>query len=232
MVVPPVTALVFMKIESERVPRKNLRQVGGKPLFCWIFKVLSQSQYIERIVLNTDSELIAREVTSRFDVRVHMRPDHLLRITSDEANQIMAHDLSLDDGGHFLQTHSTNPLVTLETLDRAIDVFFQEAVPSGYDSLFTVTAHRKRFFFADGRPVNHDPSDLRKTQELDLLLEENSCIYLFSRESFVANGMNRIGKRPFLLEIPAGEALDIDTEDDLALAEKILGSRGKGPHGA
>ena len=217
-----VTALVFMKLESERVPRKNLRPVGGEPLFHWVFDALTRSEHVGRIVLNTDSELIADQVTARFDVTVHMRPEHLLYITSDEANQIMAHDIGLEAGDFFLQTHSTNPLLTVNTLDRAVEVFFRDALPSGYDSLFSVTAHRKRFFYSDGRPVNHDPSELRKTQELSALLEENSCVYLFSRSSFENNGMNRIGKRPFLFEIPAGEALDIDTEEDLALAEKLL----------
>lgn len=220
-----VTALVFMKLESERVPRKNLRLVGGEPLFHWIFKTLSESRYVDGIVLNTDSELIAEQVTARFDVRIHMRPDHLLRITGDEANQIMAYDLTLEPGEFFLQTHSTNPLLSARTLDLSIKSFFERALPDGFDSLFSVTPHRKRFFFSDGRPVNHDPRSLRKTQELDPLLEENSCIYLFSRTSFKANGNNRLGVRPFLFETQADEALDIDTEEDLALADRLLMSR-------
>lgn len=228
--VQPVTALLFMKIDSERVPQKNLRDVGGQPLFYWVFEALSRSRYVDHIVLNTDSERIAKEVTSRFDVKIHMRPDHLLTIDQDEANQLMAHDLSLETSQYFLQTHSTNPLLTTRTLDRAIEVYFQKALPAGRDSLFSVTAHRKRFFDADGRPVNHDPGVLRKTQELRPLLEENSCIYLFSRQSFEENGRNRIGRQPYLLEIPASEALDIDTEEDLALASRLVGweaTRGK-----
>lgn len=223
--IQPVTALVFMKLESERVPRKNLRIVAGEPLFYWVFTALSESRYIDRIVLNTDSELIAGAVSARFDVQVHMRPDHLLRITSDEANRIMAYDLSLDAGEYFLQTHSTNPLLSVGTLDRAIETFFKQALPNGFDSLFSVTPHLKRFYHADGRPVNHDPKLLRKTQELEPLLEENSCIYLFSRASFEANGNNRLGARPFLFETPAEDALDIDTEKELALADRLLMER-------
>ena len=224
--VRPVVGLVFMKLHSERVPRKNLRTVGGEPLFHWIFDVLDRSEYVERTVLNTDSDLIAEEVTERFpDVGIHMRPDHLLTIDHDEANQIMNHDLELDPGEYFLQTHSTNPLLTRQTLDRAVEVYFEEALPAEFDSLFSVTAHKKRFFWSDGRPVNHDPSDLRMTQELDPLLEENSCIYLFSRESFLANDRNRIGANPYMFEMPAGEALDIDTEEELALADRLLSTK-------
>ncbi len=220
-----VTALLFMKLESERVPRKNMRLVGGEPLYHWIFSALTNSRYVQRVVLNTDSELIAEEVAARFDVVVHMRPQYLLRITNDEANQIMWHDMQMLDGEYFLQTHSTNPLLTSATLDAAVETFFTVALPAGHDSLLSVTTHQKRFFFPDGRPVNHDPRRLRKTQELDPLLEENSCVYVFSRRSFVANGNNRIGRKPFLHAIPAIEALDIDTEDDMELADRLLTAR-------
>lgn len=218
----PVTGLVFMKLHSERVPRKNLRTVGGKPLFCWIFEVLASSPLIHEIILNTDSELIAEEVSSRFAVTVHMRPDRLRDIHSNEANQIIAYDLERANGDYFLQTHSTNPLLSVDTLDAAVDAFFSRARPAGFDSLVSVTEHRKRFYRSDGSPVNHSPDELVKTQEISPLLEENSCVYLFSRRSFRENHSNRIGARPFFWTMSQEEALDIDTEDDLTLADRLL----------
>jgi CMP-N-acetylneuraminic acid synthetase len=225
---PLVTGLVFMKLESERVHRKNLRDVGGRPLFEWIFETLNASSRVKDVILNTDSELIAEEVSKRFPVRVHMRPDHLLTIQSNEANQIVGWDLEQVEDEYFIQTHSTNPLLSLETLDRAIDCYFAEAVPEGHDTLFSVTPHQKRFFTEDGQPVNHDPTRLQKTQELPPLLEENSCIYLFSRKAFMGAGRNRIGRNPYLFRMSAEEAMDIDTEDDLRLADFVLrATRGK-----
>lgn len=219
---PQVTGLVFMKLESERVHRKNLREVGGKPLFHWIFEILTASSRVKDVILNTDSRLIADEVSRNFPVRIHMRPDHLLTIQSDEANQIVGWDMEQVQDDYFLQTHSTNPLLTLHTLERAVDTYFGQALPGGHDSLFSVTPHQKRFYTPDGKPVNHDPARLQKTQELDPLLEENSCIYLFSRAAFFDNDRNRIGRNPYLFPMAAEEAMDIDTEDDLQLADRIL----------
>lgn len=223
--IPPITALIFMKLESQRVPRKNLREVGGRPLFEWIFEVLESSRHVEKVILNTDSELIADRVSGRFNVKIHMRPQHLLEIQTNEANQIIGWDLDNCEGEFFLQSHSTNPLLTPATVDRAVETFFRQAIPNGHDSLFSVTAHRKRFFFEDGRPVNHDPAQLQKTQELPPVLEENSCVYLFSRSSFSASAANRIGLNPYLFQMDATEAVDIDTEGDLRLADALLRTR-------
>ena len=77
----------------------------------------------------------------------------------------------------YLQTHSTNPLLTGETLQRAIRTFF-DSYPS-HDSLFGVTRVQTRFWDTHGRAVNHDPDTLLRTQDLPPLFEENSCIYIF-----------------------------------------------------
>jgi CMP-N-acetylneuraminic acid synthetase len=219
--IPLVKALLFMKHHSERVPRKNMRDFNGRPLFHWIVAELGKSRYIEEIIINTDSTEIAENAEKNFKVTIHMRPAYLLEITSNEANQIMAYDLSISAGEHFIQTHSTNPLLTAGTIDRSIEAFFSDGT---HDSLFSVTPVQKRFYFCDGRPVNHDPSKLIKTQELAPIFEENSCIYVFSRNSFSHTG-NRIGLRPKLFPMDRSESTDIDTMDDFQWAEYLLANR-------
>ncbi len=219
---PGVKALLFMKHHSERVPGKNLRLLQGRPLFHWILDTLSGCPRVGEIVINTDSEEIAASAAANFAVTIHMRPEHLLRITGNEANQIMAYDLALTSGEHFLQTHSTNPLLTGATVERAIGEYFQAAAEN--DSLLSVTPLHKRFYWADGRPVNHDPHRMVKTQELPVMYEENSCLYLFSRTSFNRRN-DRIGERPRLFPIDRLEALDIDEEEDFRLADHLMAAR-------
>jgi CMP-N-acetylneuraminic acid synthetase len=218
---PLVKALLFMKHHSERVPRKNMRDFNGRPLFHWIVAELEKSRSIEEIIINTDSNEIAENAERNFKVTIHMRPAHLLEIISNEANQIMDHDLSICQGDFFFQTHSTNPLLTAGTIDRSIETFFSDG---NHDSLFAVTPVQKRFYYGDGRPVNHDPSKLIKTQDLTPVFEENSCIYVFSRDSFRQTG-NRIGRRPKLFPMDRLESTDIDTMDDFRWAEYLLANR-------
>ena len=215
-------ALLFMKGNSERVPGKNVRLFCGRPLFFWILDSLQQSGVVSEIIINTDSEEIASMAKSNYDVTIHMRPIHLLNIISNEASQIMDYDLSLTDGDVFLQSHSTNPLLKPSTIRRAVERYF--AASNEYDSLFSVTPLQTRLFHENWTPINHDPGNLIKTQNLPFVYEENSCIYIFSRASFVKNG-SRIGRTPLLFPIDRYDAIDIDEEYDFLFAETIMQHR-------
>jgi N-acylneuraminate cytidylyltransferase len=213
-----VTALIFMKHHSERVPRKNMRSFCGKPLFHWILETLNESRHIGEIIINTDSDEIAESASKHFRVTLHMRPDHLLTINSNEANQLIEHDVLNHDGNVYLQTHSTNPLLSVENIDRAVDAFLSQSV---HDSLMSVNSIRKRFYWPDGRPVNHDPDHLVKTQDLTPIFEENSCIYMFTRETFLRR-RSRIGENPMFFPIDSIVAVDIDEESDFQMAEALM----------
>jgi CMP-N-acetylneuraminic acid synthetase len=225
---PLVTALVPMKGNSERVPGKNVRPLCGRPLFHWIVESLARSERIGEIVINTDSEAIAEDALRHFDVTILMRPAELCG-DMVPIQPLIEHDLASTQGEWYLQTHSTNPLVTTETIDRAIAAFFAQRE---HDSLFTVTPLQTRFYWPDGRAVNHDPEVLLRTQDLPPIMEENSCLYLFSREVFARRG-HRLGSRPLLFPMDPFEAVDIDEEFDFAVAEALMRYRLEGaPAGA
>jgi len=210
-----------MKAHSERVPKKNIRPFCGKPLFHWILTALSRSKYIKRIAINTDSLEIAEEAINNFDVTIIERPKQLLG-DMFVANDLIAYDLSqLSEVEYFLQTHSTNPLLKTKTIDWAIETFFGQ---KDYDSLFTVTALYTRLYWPDGTPVNHNPSKLIRIQDLEPIFGENSCLYLFSRESFLKRN-NRLGESPMMFPIDRLEAVDIDDEYDFIFAKKLMETR-------
>ena len=220
MNIPFVKALVPMKHHSERVKGKNFREIGGKPLYHWILESLHRSKYIDEIIINTDSDLIAEDVSKNFNVTILNRPDYLLGDMVSMA-PLTKYDLSKTGGEYYLQTHSTNPLLTTDTIDKAIEIYFSL---KQYDSLFTVTPLKTRFYWQDGRAVNHDPENLIRTQDLPVIYEENSCIYLFSRKIFAEQG-HRLGKNPYMMPIDRIEAIDIDDEDDFLMAEYFINLR-------
>ena len=219
MVGQKVKALIFMKGHSERVSGKNMRPLYDRPLFHWILDALNGSGVVSEIIINTDSDEIAASAQQNFDVTIHMRPDYLLTIQSNEATQIMDYDLKKTDGEYFIQTHSTNPLLKPQTIKEAVELYYKQL--DQYDSLFTVTELQTRLYDHNNIAINHDPNKLIKTQGLPLIYEENSCLYVFSRESFIKNN-NRIGSAPYLLPIDRLEAVDIDIESDFVLADILM----------
>jgi N-acylneuraminate cytidylyltransferase len=219
--IPKIKALVPMKGHSERVPNKNIRLLAGKPVFHWIMETLSKSRYIDEIIVNTDSEEIAERVLSNFPkVTVFKRPDFLLgdMVT---IQPLIEYDLSRTSGDYYLQTHSTNPLLTTETIDKAIEAFFAQ---KEHDALFSVTEVKTRFYWPDGKGINHDPKHLIRTQDLDPIYEENSCFYIFSKETN-QKIKNRLGANPLMFPINRLEAADIDDMEDFYWAEFLLQRR-------
>jgi CMP-N-acetylneuraminic acid synthetase len=213
-----VVALVPMRHTSERVAGKNYRLFAGKPLYHHIINSLLVCPLISKVAIDTDSPLIRDNVKEQFpQVKLIDRPEHL-RAGTTPMNDVLLHDAKQIEADFFLQTHSTNPLLKLETITRAIRCFFKNY--PRYDSLFSVTRLQTRLWDSSNRAVNHDPAVLVRTQDLDPIYQENSCLYLFSRQGLLSAG-NRIGLKPMMFEIDRVEAIDIDEELDFKIAEIV-----------
>jgi CMP-N-acetylneuraminic acid synthetase len=222
--VPTIAAIVPMRHKSERVPGKNYRLLGGLPLYHYIINSLSASKYVSKILIDTDSPWIMEDAQEHFPgVSLYERPVNL-RDEHLSMNVVLENSIQQVSAEYYMQTHSTNPLIRPETMDAAVLEYFKNKPL--YDSLFSVTRIQTRLWDAAGRPVNHDPGMLARTQDLPPLYEENSCIYLFSRSRFLET-RNRIGQRPCLYVIDPLEAIDIDEETDFKLAEFLIAEREK-----
>lgn len=223
MTLKKITALVPMKANSERVPRKNMRELAGKPACHWVLESLSEVEQVDEILVNTDSSEIRDLVCDFPKVKVLDRPDHLLG-DAVSIQPLIEHDLMHAKNDHILQTHSTNPLISPGTFSKAIEAYFQGL--ECHETLFSVTPIRQRFYFGNGKPVNHDPNNLIQTQLLEPIMHENSCLYLFSKE---VNSLrhNRLGHNPLMFELNPLEAADIDDWEDFLWAEFLLQQKTK-----
>lgn len=214
-----IVALLPMKAHSERVKGKNFRMFNGKPLFRWVLDSLLSIELIDQVVINTDARAILAENGLTDSDRILIR-DRLPGICGDfvSMNLILADDLAHVPADIYLMTHTTNPLLTSETIRAALARF--EAARGEVDSLFTVNKFQTRFYRADGSPVNHDPNNLVRTQDLEPWFEENSNLYIFTHDSFVKTNA-RIGAKPMVFETSRIESFDIDTPADWTICEIV-----------
>jgi CMP-N-acetylneuraminic acid synthetase len=139
-------------------------------------------------------------------------------------NEILLYDTSKVQAEYYLQTHSTNPLLRPATISKAVQTFLAD-YPT-HDSLFAVTRLQTRLYDRHGHALNHDPNVLLRTQDLPPVYEENSCIYIFTREN-LERRRNRLGERPLMFEMDADEAWDIDDEMDFAITDFLMRQRMK-----
>ena len=212
-----ITAVIGIKEISERVENKNLRILGGQPLFCWIIDTLLSVGQISEIVINADGKELIKQLNSKYGNKI---------IVIEREDELKGHDVpmnkiilsSLDSCANeiILNTHVTNPFLKAGTIKNAIKSYSLEKT-----SVFSVSEYQSRFYTSELKPINHVPEVLLKTQNLDPLYEENSLMYIFSKKDFLQN-RNRINKesRPFIT--PKLESIDIDTEDDWLLSTKLV----------
>jgi CMP-N-acetylneuraminic acid synthetase len=213
-----VAALVPIKTHSERVKEKNFREFCGKPLYHHVLTALERTAAVDIIIVNTDSDRIAAEVQKLFGKGiVHIRPERL-RGDFVSTNTIFAYDIEQSHADIYLQTHATNPLIKPETFARALKTFVEGE--DDHDSLFSVNAYQSRFYDSELKPINHDPNNLIRTQDLPPVYEENSCIYVFTPESF-RKTQARIGTHPILFPTPLIESIDIDDLISWRIAELL-----------
>ena len=214
-----IVALVPMRHHSQRVPGKNYRHLGGKPLFHYIIQTLLDIPEISEVVVDTDSPDVIAGLKKFFPtIAIIERPEHL-RADEVPMNEVLLYDTSQIEADFYLQTHSTNPLLRSGTISSAIQSLLSDY--PAYDSLFSVTRWQTRLWDQLGRAINHNPQILLQTQDLPPVFEENSCLYIFRRETLVTL-RNRLGKRPKMFEIHAAEAWDIDDELDFVITDFLL----------
>jgi CMP-N-acetylneuraminic acid synthetase len=154
-------ALLPMKAHSARVTGKNFRSFAGKPLFRWILDSLLATSEIELIVVNTDARSILAEHGLVDTDRILIR-DRKPEICGDfvSMNLVLADDLAAVDSREYVMTHTTNPLLSTNSIRESL-AKYRESVASGIaDSLFTVNFFQTRFYRADGSAVNHDPNKI------------------------------------------------------------------------
>ena len=216
-----VVALVPIKLNSQRVPHKNLRPLGNHPLLWHVCHTLVLSQGIDKVCAYCSSD----------DVQDYL-PDGVLYVKrpswldNDEIKgaQIYEQFIAQVDADAYVLAHTTSPFLTRESVERGV-----AALRSGeYDSAFT--AQRvQTFAWFKGRPLNYNLEDVPRTQDVEPIWVETSGFYMFRKELFVQEH-RRIGCSPLIVEVSPIEAIDIDEPDDFALAEAVAISLKKGSY--
>ncbi|MEH6559639.1 MAG: acylneuraminate cytidylyltransferase family protein [Oceanicoccus sp.] len=213
-----IIALMPLKANSSRVPGKNFKPLIGKPLFRWMLDTLLASEHIDQVVINTDAQIELQQAGLPDNPKLLIRNrKEALRGDDVSMNLVLKDDIENTEADTYLMTHTTNPFISLSTIDKAIATF---NAASEADSLFTVNRMQTRFYDKDCQAINHDPNNLIPTQDLEPWFEENSCMYIFTKASFSKTSA-RIGGRPIMFETSKLESVDIDEPQDWQLAEAL-----------
>lgn len=204
-----------IKTNSERVPGKNFRVLNGKKLYAYIMEHALEAAVFDDVYVDTDSGEIMEYARGMGCVVIPRKPE-LARDTAN-GNDLLTHHLDTYPGYDcYFQLFATAPFLQ----PRSIRACFDQLVGSTrYDSCFTATENRG-FYWHLGRPVNYRPEILPRSQDMPPMIEETTGLYGITAEA-LGRYRCRIGRKPYIHIVNKYEAVDINTEEDLALAELI-----------
>ncbi len=204
-----------IKAHSERVPGKNLRILNGKKLYQYICEHVKQADVFDDIYIDTNSEEIA-EFAKRNGFSVIERKPELALNSANGNDLLVYHYQCYPDYDYYFQLFATAPFLQ----PASIKVCFERLILStSFDSCFTATESHG-FYWYGGCPVNYRPCILPRSQDMTPVIEETTGMYGISKNS-LEKYRCRIGKNPYIHIVNKFEAVDINTEEDLKIAEYI-----------
>ena len=212
-----VVGFVPSKLNSQRLLRKNVRPLAGRPLVNYCLQTLAASGVDETVLYASDDEILGF-VEPGIPHRFVQRPAWL---DTDEAKVQDFVSRFLDDVpcDIVVLLHITSPFITPATVMACI-----EAVRSGRHESAFAALEFQRFAWFGGAPLNYAlDKPTPRTQDLQPVLVEQSGLYVFTADLF-RRTQRRIADDPYIHVVDALEGHDIDTPDEFELAELFLAS--------
>lgn len=205
-----IVAVIPVKLNNERLPGKNTKELNGKPLLYYVQKnLIAESRIDERYVFCSSG--VVKDYILPGVSYLH-RPEYL-DSASTNFTQIFEEFMRLVPADVYIYAHATAPFITSLTTAECLD----KVLSGEYDSSFCASRIQD-FLWQDGKPLNFNAADVPRSQDLKPIYRETSGIYVFRKEVF-QQLHQRVGNKPYIKEVTYREAIDINVQEDFALAE-------------
>ena len=205
---------VTVKLNSERVPRKSIQDLGGRALVNYPLKILSQVEKISKIYLCCSDEKILEFIEDKRDYCFLKRP---IELDSNETsfNEVLDNLIDKISEEYIVFLSCTSPFIQPKTIAEMI----KKINTTEYDSAF-LARKLKSFCWYKNKPLNFSLEKIPRTQDLEPIIVETSGLYIFSKNNYL-NTKKRVGEKPYIKMANKLEEIDIDTLEDLYLARIV-----------
>lgn len=205
-------ALVPMKLNSQRLPHKNILPIGNHPLCYHIVNSLLQSKGIDEVYVYCSDESVKQYIPEN---AIFKKRDKKLDGDLVKGFDIYRSFINEVDADIYVLAHTTSPFIKVSSIENALS----KIIEGKNDSAFS--AERiQTFAWYKGKPINYDLNDVPRTQDMEPVWVETSAFFMFKKEIFTVHN-RRIGFNPYIQEVSGIEAVDIDEKKDYELALKL-----------
>lgn len=208
-----IVSIMPIKLNNERLPGKNIKILGDKPLLQYELLNLQRTNLVDSINVYCSDETICEYLPEGVNF---IKRSKKLDTESSNFTQIFSSFMKEVDADIYVYAHATAPYISVETMTDCI-----EAVKyKGYDSAFCATKIQD-YLWQNNEPLNFNACNIPRSQDINPIYRETSGVYVFSKEVF-EQYKRRIGKNPYIKEVSYKEAIDINEPKDFKLAEAML----------
>lgn len=219
-----ILAVIPARGGSKGVPRKNIRNLAGKPLIAWTIKSAKQSKYIDKIILSSENQEII-QVARQYGCEVpFIRPEHLA-VDETTGAEVILHALNrLPQYDLVVMLQPTSPLRLAEDIDACIEKLILEKAVACVSVSESSQSPYWMYTFDETeklQPIMKQDSIIPRRQELPIVYGLNGAVYvaytnwLKQSQSFLTN--ETIG-----FVMPENRSFDIDEELDFLICEWII----------
>lgn len=209
-------AFITIRLNSQRLKNKNILPLAGHPLCWYVCDTLLRCKRIDDIYIYCSEHRIMNYVPKDERIIYRKRDSWL------DGDEIRAQDTYTAftdevDADVYVAALTTAPFVKASSFDRAA----YEVQSGEYDSAFAAK-RLQTFAWFKGKPLNYDPVCIPRTQDLMPVYVETSGFFIFQKDLWKQH-RRRIGFHPYIHEVDDIEGVDIDTQADYELAQKLVG---------
>ena len=205
-------AFVPIKLNSQRLPHKNILPIAGHPL-CWhICNSLLHTKGIDEVYVYCSNEAVMDYLPEGILFR---KREQWLDGDMVKGFDIYKSFINEVDADIYVLAHATSPFIKNNSVENALSY-----VLSGKNDSAFSAERIQTFAWYRGNTINYDLDDVPRTQDLEPVWVETSAFFIFKKEVFTVYN-RRIGFNPYIQEVSGIEAIDIDEKKDYDLACKL-----------
>lgn len=232
-----VLAVIGARSGSKSVPDKNIRLLMGKPLFAWIAEAAKKSKYVTRLVMSTDSKKYAR-LANKWGVETpFLRPKSISSDHVPDWDYLNHAALWFKENEGWqadiiLRLPPTSPLCTPEHIDACVELLLKDPKADSSRTIVKASKHPYKMWRIKGSYLEPFLSEKftglkdahnRPRQSFPEAYTHVDVIAL--RWKTLVEQRAMAGKKVRFCIIKKEDAIDIDSENDMLLAEILLKKR-------
>ncbi len=217
-----IVGMIPARMGSQRIKRKNLRLLNGKPLVEYIFSSSSKAKYFDEIYINSEDPIFEK-IAKPYGIKFYKREESLAgeEATNDHFADDFLRNVECDI---LIQLLPTSPFITTKDINSFIGYMLENKLET-----LTSVEHKQIGCLYKGEPVNFDNNlILEKSQNLEPVLVYTGALMGWNRDKYLENmdkngcayhGNNTLKDH---YEWNGLSIIDIDNEEDFLLAEKLM----------